>query len=522
MISRPRLVGMLVSAVVCALAFLPPGTEAAAPVGGITEIPLHSNIVDIAPGPEGDLWFTENLHERRIGKIAPNGEVTKFKMLPKGVEPSDLVTGADGNVWFTYDRGRGGFSGGGVGRITPAGAVTLFPEPPQIHGSPFEIVAGPDGNLWFDHAAILTPTGQAIGRITTAGEITEFSAGLTANSSVSNLTAGTDGNVWFADESFSPAIGRVTPEGQITEFPGLAPEEYPIIFGPTPTADGSLFFSANEAHQIAVERITPTGEIIRLQQGLNRKTFRVGPFAVAADGNLWFRVERQLPAVKTSRVGGPTAIARMTPSGTVTEFSRCLRNLPEFAGPEGLTEGPEGDIWFNTRTSGDVAHANVASTPAIGRVTPAGQITEYRYGLDQESEPDNLTVAGGKIWFIDRRNEAIGELAPPRGPANTFLAWVPYRHKRLLVETIVPGPGKVEIKETGVITHGHREYVPGLVWKTLSAPACGPVSTPLLFYPKLQHLLERRHTLRLALLVTFKPRGGQPFSRRISVAVEAG
>ncbi len=521
MMSRLRLAGLLLMGAFGALVSLPPATEAAAPVGAITEIPIHSNVVDIAPGPEGDLWFTENLRERRIGKIAPNGKVTKFKMLPKGVEPGDLVTGADGNVWFTYERGGFGFDGGGVGRITPQGAVTLFPEPPELHGSPFEIVAGPDGALWFDHAAIFTPTGQAIGRITTAGEISEFSTGLTNDSSVTNLTAGTDGNVWFADESFSPAIGRVTPEGQITEFPGLAPEEYPIIFGPTPAADGSLFFSANEAHSIAVERITPNGEITRLRQGLDPKTYRVGPFTVAADGNLWFRVERNRPAVKTSRVGGPTAIARMTPAGKVTEFSRCLRNLPEFAGPEGLTEGPEGDIWFNTRTSGEVAHANVASTPAIGRVTPDGRITEYRYGLTEESEPDNLTVTGGRIWFIDRRTDAIGELKPPRRPANTFLSWVPYRHHHLLVETIVPGPGKVEVKETGVITHGHREYVPGLVWKTLKAPACGPVTTPLLFYPKLQRLLERRHTFRLTLLVTFKPRGGHPFSRRITVAVEA-
>jgi streptogramin lyase len=521
MMSHLRRASLFLAGTLGAFVFLSPAAGAAAPVGAITEIPIHSNIVDIAPGPEGDLWFTENLRERRIGKIAPNGKVTKFKLLPKGVEPSDLVTGADGNIWFTYDRGGGGFSGGGIGRITPKGVVTLFAEPPALHGSPWEIVAGPDGNLWFDHAAILTPTGQAIGRITTAGVITEFTTGLTEASEVANLTAGTDGNVWFADESFSPAIGRVTPEGQITEFPGLAPEQYPIIFGPTPAADGSLFFSANEAHQIAVERITPSGEITRLQRGLDPKTFRVGPFTVASDGNLWFRVERNLPAVKTARVGGPTAMARMTPAGKVTEFSRCLRELPEFAGPEGLTEGPEGDIWFNTRTSGEVPHSNVASTPAIGRVTPDGQITEYRYGLDQESEPDNLTVTGGRIWFIDRRTDAIGELTPPRGPANTFLTWVPYRHKQLLVETIVPGPGKVEIKETGVISHGHREYVPGLVWTTLKAPACGPVTTPLLFYPKLQQLLERRHTFRLALLVTFKPRGGAPFSQRTSVAVEA-
>ena len=391
-----------------------------------------------------------------------------------------------------------------------------------MNGSPFEIVAGPDGDLWFDHAAIFTPTGQTIGRITTSGQISEFSAGLSDSSAVTNLTAGTDGNVWFADESSNPAIGRITPEGQIAEFSaGLVPDEYPIIFGPAPAADGSLFFSANQPHRIAVEQVASTGEISRPPLGLDPKTFRVGPFTVAADGNLWFRVERHRPPVKTDQVGGPTAIARMTPSGQVAEFSRCLRQLPEFAGPEGLTEGPGGDIWFNTRISGESAHANVASTPAIGRITPAGRITEYRFGLNQYSEPDTLTIAGGRVWLIDRGSDSIAELKPPHKPPNTFLSWVPYRHKQLLVETTVPGPGKIQIKETGVITHGHREYVPGLVWKTIKAPACGPATTPLLFAPKLQQLLERRHTLRLALLVTYSPRGGKPFSRRITTALEA-
>ena len=74
-----------------------------------------------------------------------------------------------------------------------------------------------------------------------------------------------------------------------------------------------------------------------------------------------------------------------------------------------------------------------------------------------------------------------------------------------------------------MVTHGHREDVPGLVWKTLQAPACGPVTTPLLFYPKLQRLLERRTPPPAgAARVTFTPRGGHPFSRRTSVAVEAG
>lgn len=340
--------GLLIS---FAAAVSAPAAHSAAPVGLIKEIPLHGNAGGIAAGPEGDLWFTQNLPVKgglAIGRITPGGKVTRFKRgLTSATQPLEITAGPDGNMWFTYDPGISSMSGGGIGRITPAGQITLFPEPPDLHGSPFEIVAGPDGNLWFTHAAILTPTGQAIGRITPGGEITEFFAGLSEKAEVANLTPG-PGGVWFADESSTPAIGRITPSGEITEFPGLRPHEFPIVYGPTPGPEGNLWFAGNARTSPAVERITPSGTIERFTAGIDRRTEYVGPFAVGADGNTWFRIEKQ---PRGQSFAGSTAIDRITPGGQIAEFSDCLRTMPQFAGPNFLTHGPDGNVWFTTWSS---------------------------------------------------------------------------------------------------------------------------------------------------------------------------
>jgi streptogramin lyase len=61
--------------------------------------------------------------------------------------------------------------------------------------APTQIVTGPDGNLWFTETL-----NNAIGKITTAGAITEYPA------EANGLSAGPDGNLWFTGTDM---IGRV-------------------------------------------------------------------------------------------------------------------------------------------------------------------------------------------------------------------------------------------------------------------------------------------------------------------------
>ncbi len=71
---------------------------------------------------------------------------------------------------------------------------------------------------------------------------------------------------------------------------------------------------------------------------------------------------------------------------------------------EGITAGPEGNMWFAVEGVGK-----------IGRVTPSGTVTEY--SLPAGSHPKGITLGpDGELWYTNliEPNAAIGKINPPR------------------------------------------------------------------------------------------------------------
>jgi streptogramin lyase len=192
--------------------------------GVVTEYLNGSYGGKIAAGPDGDLWYTEDLccySEQAIGRVVASevssgtsDGITHFQLSNVGSYPYDIAPGPDGNMWFTEQ------FGGAIGRITPAGAVSEFPIP---NTDVLGITAGPDGNIWF------AARSGAIGRMTLAGAVTEFPVG----GGPSGITTGPDGNLWFT-QRYSDQIGRITPSGTITEHSIPTPNVQPwlITMGP--------------------------------------------------------------------------------------------------------------------------------------------------------------------------------------------------------------------------------------------------------------------------------------------------
>src|SRR3954469_8241644 len=85
--------------------------------------------------------------------------------VPPGAGPGDLAPGPDGNLWFTESN-----APGRIGRITPAGQVTEFAAGLTFNSQPAGITAGPDGAMWFSERL-----GARIGRIAADGTITQIS-----------------------------------------------------------------------------------------------------------------------------------------------------------------------------------------------------------------------------------------------------------------------------------------------------------------------------------------------------------
>jgi streptogramin lyase len=275
---------------------------------------------------------------------------------------------------------------------TPAGQITELTTGLQaLNGSfPYGIAAGDDGNVWFADQGNGGGVPK-IGRVTPAGTITEFP--LPAGSSPQRLAAGPDGSVWFTDTGATKAIGRVTAAGVITEFTALPVGSDP--FGIAEGSDGNLWFTDGGKNAIGV--ITPSGAVSETTNGLNSGS---KPLLIAAgpDGAMWF-----------TDTGTTKAIGRVSIStSTITEFA-----LPSSSSPFDITTGPDGNLWFTDQAS---------TTMQIGRITPAGAITDFTAGLQSSNHSfpyDIFAGPDGNVWFTDGGNgpnppipSAIGRISP--------------------------------------------------------------------------------------------------------------
>jgi hypothetical protein len=106
-------------------------------------------------GPDGNLWF-QFTGRMVIGRMSPAGVYQEFPV-SAGRDILDIAAGIDGNLWFTViDFGGDSW----IGRVSPAGGAIEFPLPP--FSNPRGIASGPDGALWFSN-------GYSVGRINPGG-----------------------------------------------------------------------------------------------------------------------------------------------------------------------------------------------------------------------------------------------------------------------------------------------------------------------------------------------------------------
>jgi streptogramin lyase len=241
--------------------------------GDITEFPASSSNQNygqgITAGPDGNIWFTEPASsDNWIGRITPDGTITKFAVPTANGSPVGITVGPDGNLWFAES------NSAKIGRITPGGAIAEFAVP-IANSTPFYITAGPDGALWFTD-----PGTNAIGRMTLSGAVTEYPVS-TAQSGLIVIAAGPDKNLWFT-ENAGNKVGRITPRGTITEFAIPTTDSFPvgIVAGP----DGNLWFTENAGNKVG--RITPGGNITEFP--VPTANGAQSGIVAGPDGNLWF------------------------------------------------------------------------------------------------------------------------------------------------------------------------------------------------------------------------------------------
>ncbi len=202
-----------------------------------------SNPTKITQGPNGFVWFSAT-GAAQVGRLnMSTGAVDAFST-PGGASqtvPTGMTLGPDNNIWFV------GFNPGQVGMIDPAAPSTatmvmfdIPPGPGQIGSppctvlqcAPFDLLTGSDGNLWFTDCLQLFASGtcdlsQAFIRSFNP-TLHAFSAfGDATPHGYTGITAGPTqaGFLWFGDATTN-SVGRI--------FIGIPPTPPPPPTPPTP------------------------------------------------------------------------------------------------------------------------------------------------------------------------------------------------------------------------------------------------------------------------------------------------
>lgn len=276
----------------------------------------------MAAGPDGNVWFTENGAYDNIGSIDSSGTITGYSGFTS--QPSGITAGPDAAMWMTEPGSaklaRLSTAAGTLGAITEDAADVTEG---ALNGP---IATGSDNNIWYSETAGLGVTGL------NGSVVAHYSTG--AGSSIQGLTLGPDGNLWFTDAG-NNRIGKITAAGATTFYStGLtaAAGLTQIVSG----SDGNLWFGENTAQKIA--SINPaTGAITEYDASSVGGALALG---AGPDGNIWFSAANN-------------NLGRITPAGVLTLF------VTGASGQDGIVAGADGKLYFTESTSNAIGRLSL-------------------------------------------------------------------------------------------------------------------------------------------------------------------
>lgn len=196
--------------VVCAAALLFAASGWGAPAGAQPryqgfKVPSGSHPHDVAPAPDGAVWYTAQL-QGALGRLEPATGQTRHIPLGRGSSPHGVIVGPDGAPWIT-DSGLNA-----IVRVDPkTEKVDVFPLPATATGANLNTAA-------FDTAGVLWFTGQSgyYGRLDPKKGKVEVWAAPRGHGPY-GITATPDGAVYYASLAgnhiarIDPATSRATP-----------------------------------------------------------------------------------------------------------------------------------------------------------------------------------------------------------------------------------------------------------------------------------------------------------------------
>ncbi len=319
-----------------------------------------TGLLQITPGPSDTVWYTEILANVIGSLTTSNPNPAPYSSVGPSTAPEGITLGPDGNIWYTEEV---------ANKIGVVNLTETAPTPGALDTGPGGLTSGPtsitsaNGDLWFtqsqtDQIGMLNPMN---------GDVTEYPGPPALATFTSEITLGPDGNLWFTE---SGAIGVFSPNGtlvtQITLPGGTSEFPFAITAGP----DNTVWYTAETEN--STSPVTFSYELGRIDvaNGALNATVTQIPLSVAAapdgvtdgpDGNIWF-------AVPSS---GSTA-------GTIDEYNLSNQTIETTAisttyvttpDPMGITTGPDGNLWF-TDSGGAIGQVVLPTQLAVTAQPP--------------------------------------------------------------------------------------------------------------------------------------------------------
>jgi virginiamycin B lyase len=160
----------------------------------------------VAPGPDGRMWCADSSDGNALKRIELDGVNNVAVPIASGFGVSSLAAGPGGTMWFGRNSaGSYAFKpgDGAVGFVAPDGSAREWPVGDRV--APTSIAAGPDGAMWFGSAGF----DQVVGRVTPAGAVTLAPLGVRR---ADGVAFGGDGALWFIDANANRLTRMTTDE----------------------------------------------------------------------------------------------------------------------------------------------------------------------------------------------------------------------------------------------------------------------------------------------------------------------
>jgi streptogramin lyase len=341
-----------------------------------------ATLSDIVTGNDGNLWFTDSTNDA-IVRITTEGKMTVFPLVPHNgtlsFVPQQLTVGSDGDFYVGGCLRRTPQSCDYVGLVTTSGLLSLLPTPHNeapgwLNGA---LALGSDGNVWF-------PTEQGYGKITPAGVVTAYTDGLSPEAGI----AASPGKIWVTGTQ--PSTFNIPVLLNVNVKTG----------GVISTATGCNFWRYNELLTVVS---ASTGIYTVCETDYDNESFHLIQLTRRGTGAVFFANDAGVP--NTPRALAATADGRIWAISTaLTSFDpdrdAIVAYLPPISTSGGaITTGPDGNIWF----------LNSGSAPSVTKFRVGGLQLSVKKSAEFEHRwtqfPSQIPVSdypGGIVEGADR------------------------------------------------------------------------------------------------------------------------